>query len=91
MDAAVFARTAGERGRVSDQELTKEAEKLHGALVSAATDRKFSVFQPVEEIAPSRSVVDTRWVLARKMAGGKKNAEARLVAKGYEDPDLKDG
>ena len=36
-------------------------------------------------------VVDTRWVLTRMEAGGKKTLKARLAAKGYQDPDLKDG
>ena len=35
--------------------------------------------------------MDTRWVLKWKMAGGGGTAEARLVAKSIQAPDLKDG
>ena len=32
-----------------------------------------------------------RWALTWKEAEGKKTAKARLVATGYQDPDLRDG
>ena len=39
----------------------------------------------------SESVVGARWVLTWKMVGGKKDVKAHLVAKGNQDPDLKEG
>ena len=36
-------------------------------------------------------VVGTRWVLAWEGVGGAKTVKARLAAKGYQDPALKDG
>ena len=33
----------------------------------------------------------TRWVLTRKLMDGQKGAKALLVAKAYQDTDLKDG
>ena len=37
------------------------------------------------------SAVDTRWVLASKTVEGVKKAKARVVAKGLQQPGLKDG
>ena len=65
--AATSTWTAAERSRVSDQELVAGGEKLHVGSASVAQERaigdwgKFKVFQPVEEGALSKSVVDTRW------------------------------
>ena len=39
----------------------------------------------------SKSVVNARWVLNWPMADGKKHVKARTVAKGYQDPDPRDG
>ena len=36
-------------------------------------------------------VVDARWVLTWKMVDCRGDAEARSVAEGYQDPDLKEG
>ena len=38
-----------------------------------------------------KQIVQTRWVLTWEMLGGKQCVEARLVAKGFQDPGLKDG
>ena len=38
-----------------------------------------------------KDVVDTRWASARKEVEGAKTVEARLVAKGYQLPDLRNG
>ena len=38
-----------------------------------------------------KQIVQTRWVLTWEMAEGKKRVKASLVAKGFQDPDLKDG
>ena len=37
-----------------------------------------------------KGAVGVRWVLTWKVADGVKTAEARFVAKGYQDPELKD-
>ena len=64
------------------------------ALVGSAelsARKQFKGLEPVKEAALSTSVVDTRWAPAAKMVGSKEHAEARPAAKGYQDPDLKDG
>ena len=39
----------------------------------------------------TRDVVDARWVLTWKVMEGQRTVKASLVAKGYQDPDLRDG
>ena len=93
--AAISAWSAEECSRVSGQELPGEGEKLHGDLESTARERevgdwkRVDVFQPVEASALSRSFGDTRLVLIWEMVDGKKNVKARLISKGYQDPDLR--
>ena len=41
--------------------------------------------------AQYKEMVDTRWVLTWKEVDGLKTVEARLVARGCEDPDLRNG
>ena len=41
--------------------------------------------------AQSEEVADTRWVLTWKGVDSAKTAKARLVAEGYQDPDLRNG
>ena len=41
--------------------------------------------------AQTTDVADTRWVPTWKEAEGEETAKERLVATGYQDPDLKDG
>ena len=68
------------------QELSAERKKFHANLVFAAKERelgarkKFAVFGPVTEAAPSESAVDTRWAPAWKMVEGEKDVKARLMA-----------
>ena len=38
----------------------------------------------------AKDIVDTRWVLTWKEVDGRKTVKARFVAKGYQDPDLRD-
>ena len=69
VDAAIPARAAGGRSRVSGPELTEEAGKFHVGLVGAAKERelnawkKFKVCEPVKEGAVADSVAGTRWCL----------------------------
>ena len=53
--------------------------------------KQFKGFPPVKTGAQLKDVVDTRRVLSRKVAEGAKTAMARLVAEGYQDPDLRNG
>ena len=39
----------------------------------------------------SKDLLDTRWVLTWKEVEGEKTVKARLVATGYQDPDLQMG
>ena len=79
------------------RELTEEGGKLHGGLVRAvkkrelSTWKEFRVFKPEKEGASSKSVVDARWALTRKMVEAEKDVKARQVATGNKGPDLKDG
>ena len=41
--------------------------------------------------AQTTDVADTRWVPTWKEAEGEETAKERLVATGYQDPDVKDG
>ena len=41
--------------------------------------------------AQTKDMVDTRWALTWEKVDGKKAAGARFLAKGYQDPDLRDG
>ena len=80
-------------GRIADgckcvfgQEFSAEEEKLHGDFSARV---KFEAFQPLKGRAPSKPILDTRWVLTRTMAEGRKDVKARQVATSYQDPGLK--
>ena len=70
---------------------------MHADLVRGAKERElgawkqFKVFSLVQMGAQIKDVVDTRWVLTWKEVEGKKTALACLVARGYQDPEIKDG
>ena len=53
--------------------------------------KQFEVFRPLKEGSNSKSVLSTRRLLTWKMADDRDNAKARLVARGYQEPDLKEG
>ena len=94
---AVSAWDADECDRASGQELPPEEGRQHAELVQQPKNReldawgKFDVYESRAIGNVSKQVVHTRWVLTWKMADGQKSVEARLAAKGYQDPDLKDG
>ena len=81
----------------SGQEPSGEEEKLRAALARDAKVgeldawRQFRVFEHFKGSDVSNAVVSTRWVLARQMVDSKKCVKARPVAKGYQDPDLRNG
>ena len=77
--------------------LAPEEESVHEKDVLAAKTReldactRFKVYSPMEPGKCNKEEVGTRWVLAWKMVEGVKTSEARLVTKGNQVPDLKDG
>ena len=79
------------------QKLPPEEEQLYEKDVLGAGTRvldawnQFKVFSPLEPGRCAEEVVGTRWALTWKMVEGVKTAQARLVAKGHEGPDLKEG
>ena len=52
---------------------------------------QFGASEPLKVKDISKAAVSTRRVLTRKMADGKRRGGARLVARGYQHPDLKEG
>ena len=48
-------------------------------------------FPDLSRRADCPSAVDTRWVLTWEIVDGANTVEARVVAKGFQDPDLKGG
>ena len=97
MGGAISAGVADECNRTLGQELTPVEEEIRADLVNAGKQRelaawaKFDAFSPHEASRVQKQIVETRWVLTWETLGGKECVEARLVAKGYQDPDLKDG
>ena len=73
------------------------AERMHADLARRAKERKleawgqFNVSSPEKMGTQSKDMVDTRWVLTWKEVDGVKTAKARLLARGYQDPDLRNG
>ena len=49
------------------------------------------VCKPLEEGDSGKSAVDTRWVLTWKMVEGFKTVKARMVVRGSQGSDLKEG
>ena len=97
MEAAFTAWVAQICERPSGQELSVDEERRFAAEVDAAKTReldawgKFQVFSPVLSGKVTKDVVDTRWVLTWKDLEGKRTVKARLVARGFQDPDLVEG
>ena len=97
IDIASAAKAADECNRILRQELPPEEESVHAKDVLAAKTREldartqFKVYSPMEPGQCTKEVAGTRWVLSWKMVEGVETVEARLAAKGYQDPDLKEG
>ena len=89
--------TADQRNETLGQDLTRDEETTHGALVRAASHRelgdwqKSQVFEPAGKGEPSRAISGTRWVLRWQMVDGRRDVEAGFAAKGYQNPDLGTG
>ena len=52
---------------------------------------QFKVLSPVRLGARTKALAETRWVLTWKEVDGKKTVKARLDAKGFLNPNLRDG
>ena len=97
IDVVFPAKAADECNRISGQELPPEPERLYEKDALAAKQREldtwsqFKDYNPMEPGKCGEEVVGTRWVLTWRVAGGVKTVKACLAAKGYQDPDLKDG
>ena len=97
VDGAISAWVADGRSSISRRELTREKSELRADSVEAGKPReleaweKFDVFSPHEARNVQRQIAHARCVLTWGMADGKKRGEARVVAEGFQGPDLKGG
>ena len=70
---------------------------MHADPVREATGRELDrrkqlkVSPPGEMGSQPKDVVNTRWALPQEEAEGAETVIARLVAKGYQGPDLRNG
>ena len=97
VDGADSAWFADECNRVLAQELSPEDEKMNAGLFQEAKLRdlaawgKFDVYFQRNARNVSKEIAQTRWVLTWKMVDDKKRVKARLLAEGFQDPDLQEG
>ena len=95
--SVLSASAAEERNRLLRQKLTALAERVRADLARKADVgewdawREFKVPEPVHMGAQNKDVADTRWMITWEGAEGKQTASVQLVAKGCQDPALKDG
>ena len=85
---------ADARNRVSGRKMSKAEEAVHADLVCEAKGKGLDAWEPVNEFKPikageaGKTAVDTRRVLLWEMVGGVETVKARLMAKGFQDPDM---
>ena len=97
VEGALTAWVAAQCERPLGQELSSVDEQRFVKEVEAAKCRgldawcKFQVFSPVPQTKVTKDVVETRWVLTWKALEGKRTLKARLVSRGFKDPDLAEG
>ena len=78
-------------------ELSLKEEDQHAEVAKAANVKelddwkKFDVFEPRRDCKVSKQIAQTRWVLTWKMVDGQESANARLVAKDYWGPGVREG
>ena len=88
-------RVAEECNRISGRELTEVKGRVHADLARRAKAREldlwnqFMVVSPVKVGAQSEYLADTGRALNRKEVDGLKTGKSQLVARGYQDPDLR--
>ena len=94
---ALSAWIAEDPNRILGKELTESEARTFSDLAHEAKVREseawahFWVFSLVQPGTQSRDLVDTRWALTWKEFEGEKTIKVRLVARGYQDPDLRMG
>ena len=97
LESALTASIADQRDRTLGQELSLGDANRFSEEVGAARNPgldawcKFKVPSPVFWKNVAADIADARWVLTWKSAGGRRTVEARLVARGFQDPDLAAG
>ena len=62
-----------------------------GELRELAAWEKFDVYARRNACNASREIAQIRWVLTWKTVDGEKCVKARLAARGFQDPDLREG
>ena len=94
VDVAISAWTADHRDKSSARICCQnKRERVNGFGSRGEGPRvrawgKFQVSSPVESGAPSAAVADSRWAPTWKIADGKRDAKARMAAKGLQVPIL---
>ena len=83
---ALWARNLSEEEEKSHEDLGRDAK-----VKDLDAWRQFKESEPLKGRDISKAVVSTRWVLTWKVVGCKELVMARLLAKGFRDPYLKDG
>ena len=95
--SALPAWDAEECNRVLYRELTKVGERVRSDLVRQAKAKEsdawgqFKVSPPMKMGVLSKDAAASRWAMTWKEVKGDETAELREGARGYQDPDLKDG
>ena len=94
---ALSAWVEAECNRVLGQESTEAEGRVRADLARKARRRELEKWEPFKAFslvrmgARSKEMADTRWAVTWKKVDGVKTAEARLLAEGYQDPDLRNG
>ena len=79
------------------QKSAEDEERLHADFARKVKEREldawkhFKVFAPVETGFQCKDAVGVRWALSWEEAECSKTVKARLVTKGYQGPDLRNG
>ena len=95
--AAMCAWVAEKRNCTLGQEFTEGGGKYRRESARDAKERElsswkqFKVPSSIKGGSHSKAIADTRWVLPWRVVNGKETAPTRLVAKGYQDPDVGQG
>ena len=97
LESALTAWVAAQCDRPPGQELSPDDETRFAKEAGEAKNReldawcKFKVFSPVLWKHVAKDIVDTRQVLTWKDVEEGRTVKARLVARGFQDPDLAAG
>lgn len=76
------------------RQLPPADKQKYAPLVRGAQERGIVSWKEVDVLSPVavptiiKTIADTRCRLNRKVIGGKTNANAQLVIKGFQEPDL---